>query len=271
MDASTIIEACKGRGLNGVPKCSLVSDCSTPNPPSQRLTEEQLFPLIHSYFTRSKEEAFRPELQEFCLKNPIVLIYELAKVLELDLSLFSTRTLVEVNPNLSIEIREQIKNASDENWNMTQNKKVWECTSIISRTTVSQYAKYQTRSLENQDVRGDTRALTSRSPGQVAKDKKNQTVKFATNIDLSNARWKQQLEELTKLPSFLKVKCADNMLSYVDYDLLGVNTVQLYMKVRFKIRYNCIFVCEVYLKCRFNLYNCPLGARLQDSRSSREQ
>lgn len=233
MDASAIIEGCKDKGLNGILKCSLVSDCSTPNPPSQRLTVEQLLPLIHSYFTKNKEEAFCPELQEFCLKNPVAIIYGLAKVLELDLSLFSTKTLVEVNPNLNIEIREQIKNTSSENWNKIQNKKIWECISIISHTTISQYAKYQTTSLESQDIQESTcdNVLTSDSPNQVAKNKKNQTVKFATNVDLSTAQWKPQLEELTKLPPFLKVNCDDNMLSYVDYDLLGVNTVQVYMKV----------------------------------------
>lgn len=229
MDALTIIETCKGKRLNGMPKWSLVSNCSKPDPPSQRLTKEQLSPLIHSYSMRSKEEAFHPELQEFCLKNPIVMIHDLAKVFELDLNLFSTKTLTEVHPNLNIEIREQIKNTSDENWN--KNKKIWECMSIISYSTISQYARYQIKSLENQDNQEGGNVLTSDSPSQVAKCKKEQTVKFATNVDLSTAQWKPQLEELTKLPLFLRVKCIDNLLTYVDYDLLGMNTVQLYMKV----------------------------------------
>ena len=44
-------------------------------------------------------------------------------------------------------------------------------------------------------------------------------------------RWKKQLQELTKLPSFTRVVSAGNMLSHVDFTILGMNTVQLYMKV----------------------------------------
>ena len=39
------------------------------------------------------------------------------------------------------------------------------------------------------------------------------------------------MAELTKLPSFTRVVSAGNMLSHVGYTILGMNTVQLYMKV----------------------------------------
>lgn len=58
------------------------------------------------------------------------------------------------------------------------------------------------------------------------------TVKFGTNVDLSDEKkWKVQLQELTKLPSFARVVSAGNMLSHVGHVILGMNTVQLYMKV----------------------------------------
>uniref|UniRef100_A0A3Q2CMQ2 [histone H3]-trimethyl-L-lysine(27) demethylase n=1 Tax=Cyprinodon variegatus TaxID=28743 RepID=A0A3Q2CMQ2_CYPVA len=57
-------------------------------------------------------------------------------------------------------------------------------------------------------------------------------IKFGTNIDLSDEKkWKQQLQELTKLPAFARVVSAGNLLSHVGHTILGMNTVQLYMKV----------------------------------------
>lgn len=57
-------------------------------------------------------------------------------------------------------------------------------------------------------------------------------IKFGTNVDLSDEKkWKLQLHELTKLPSFTRVVSAGNMLSHVGHTILGMNTVQLYMKV----------------------------------------
>lgn len=40
-----------------------------------------------------------------------------------------------------------------------------------------------------------------------------------------------QLHELTKLPAFVRVVSAGNLLSHVGHTILGMNTVQLYMKV----------------------------------------
>lgn len=57
-------------------------------------------------------------------------------------------------------------------------------------------------------------------------------LRFGTNVDLSDERkWRQQLQELTKLPAFARVVSAGNMLSHVGHVILGMNTVQLYMKV----------------------------------------
>lgn len=46
-----------------------------------------------------------------------------------------------------------------------------------------------------------------------------------------STRWKQQLQELSKLPAFARVVSAGNLLSHVGHTILGMNTVQLYMKV----------------------------------------
>ena len=59
------------------------------------------------------------------------------------------------------------------------------------------------------------------------------TIKFGTNCDLSDEKkWRAQIQELLKLPSWLRVVSAGNMLSHIGHQILGMNTIQLYLKVR---------------------------------------
>ncbi|XP_025262592.1 histone demethylase UTY isoform X1 [Camponotus floridanus] len=257
MDARMIIEACKGQGLNGVPNCSILSDRSPPpappDPPNQRLTKEQLLPPTPSVYLENKKDAFSPQLQEFCLKHPIAAIRGLAAALKLDLGLFSTKTLVEANPDHGIEVRTQMQQTSEENWDPTLNKKVWNCISHRSHTTIAKYAQYQAssfqESLREEKVQGGgihvsnlSDSDSKDSTGQTVRRKKNtfglagrpgtKMLRFGTNVDLSDERkWKPQLHELMKLPAFARVVSAGNMLSHVGHVILGMNTVQLYMKV----------------------------------------
>ncbi|XP_034183666.2 utx histone demethylase isoform X1 [Osmia lignaria lignaria] len=256
MDSKTIIEACKGQGLKGVPNCSILSDRSPPpappDPPSQRLTKEQLLPPTPSVYLENKKDAFSPQLQEFCLKHPIAVIRGLAAALKLDLGLFSTKTLVEANPDHGIEVRTQMQQTSDENWDPVMGRKVWGCISHRSHTTIAKYAQYQASSFQEslKEEREKAQGIhTSNLSDSDSKDstgavrrKKNafglagrpgsKMLRFGTNVDLSDERkWKPQLQELMKLPAFARVVSAGNMLSHVGHVILGMNTVQLYMKV----------------------------------------
>nr|CAD7605119.1 unnamed protein product [Timema genevievae] len=205
MDAKMVLDSCKGHGINGVSNCSILSDRAPPpqppEPPQQRLTREQLLPPTPSVYLENKKDAFSPQLQEFCLKHPIAVVRGLAAALKLDLGLFSTKTLVEANPDHSVEVRTQMQQTSDENWDPQQGRKVWACISHRSHTTIAN------------------------KPGP-------KMLKFGTNVDLSDERkWRPQLQELMKLPAFARVVSAGNMLSHVGHVILGMNTVQLYMKV----------------------------------------
>jgi len=63
-----------------------------------------------------------------------------------DLGLFSTRTLVETNPDHSVEVRTQVMQSSDDNWDVKQNRRGWACISHRSHTTIAKYAQYQASS-----------------------------------------------------------------------------------------------------------------------------
>ncbi|CAC5370577.1 UTX [Mytilus coruscus] len=80
-------------------------------------------------------------------------------------------------------------------------------------------------------IHRDSDSDSNSSTGPKGK-KKFKYIKFGTNVDLSDERkWKPQLQELMKLPAFCRVVSASNLLSHVGHTILGMNTVQLYMKV----------------------------------------
>ena len=174
-----------------------------------------------------------------------------------DLGLFSTKTLVEAYPDHPIEVRTQLQQPPDENWDPALGRRGWSCVSHRSMTTIAKYAQYQASSFqeslkEEQDKMNSSgnqlggHRLDSDSDskdsigtyhrGQGLKRGRGKsgmkTIKFGTNLDLSDERkWRPQLQELMKLPAFARVVSASNMLSHVGNVILGMNTVQLYMKV----------------------------------------
>ncbi|XP_065089982.1 lysine-specific demethylase 6A-like isoform X2 [Ochlerotatus camptorhynchus] len=258
MTAKELLQAAKKSDLKDVPAiCStLALDAAPPAPPEcppQRLTREQLQPPTPSVFLENKKHAYSPQLQEFCLKHPIAVVRQLGAALKLDLGLFSTKTLVEANPDHSIEVRTQVHQSSDENWDQSMKSKVWACISHRSHTTIAKYAQYQASSFSDKikEERDKLAGIVSTNSDSDSKDSltnsngagsgngkrkkcknSNKMLRFGTNVDLSDERkWKTQLQELQKLPPFARVVSAANMLSHVGHMILGMNTVQLYMKV----------------------------------------
>merc|ERR1712098_580713 len=100
-----------------------------PKPP--KLPEDQLYPPTPSITIENRREAMSPALRNFCIdsRNPVTVIKGLCKALKLDLSLFTTRRLVEQNPDHPVEIRHQRQQKVDENWDEEGKKHVWYCKS----------------------------------------------------------------------------------------------------------------------------------------------
>lgn len=65
-----------------------------------------------------------------------------------DLGLFSTKTLVEANPEHLVEVRTQLCQPADENWDASGLRKQWRCESSRSYTTIAKYAQYQAASFQ---------------------------------------------------------------------------------------------------------------------------
>ncbi|CAL1582573.1 unnamed protein product [Knipowitschia caucasica] len=242
--SSEVLKACRNLGKNGLSTNSVVLDkCPPPRPPAPPLPplpKDKLNPPTPSIYLENKRDAFYPPLHQFCTNpaNPVTVIRGLAGALKLDLGLFSTKTLVDANPDHLVEVRTQLSQPKDENWDQIGSKKMWRCESSRSHTTIIKYAQYQASSFqeslrEENEKKKENEAESSTSDGAMRRRKgpfKN--LKFGTNIDLSDEKkWKQQLQELSKLPAFSRVVSAGNLLSHVGHTILGMNTVQLYMKV----------------------------------------
>ncbi|XP_034859611.1 lysine-specific demethylase 6A-like isoform X3 [Mirounga leonina] len=246
--SSEVLKACRNLGKKGLSNSHILLDkCPPPRPPTSPyppLPKDKLNPPTPSIYLENKRDAFFPPLHQFCTnpKNPVTVIRGLAGALKLDLGLFSTKTLVEANNEHTVEVRTQLLQPADENWDPTGTKKIWRCESNRSHTTIAKYAQYQASSFqeslrEENEKRtqhkeySDTESVSSDSSGRRRKGP-FKTIKFGTNIDLSDdKKWKLQLHELTKLPAFVRVVSAGNLLSHLGHTVLGMNTVQLYMKV----------------------------------------
>uniref|UniRef100_A0A4W5KEB4 [histone H3]-trimethyl-L-lysine(27) demethylase n=1 Tax=Hucho hucho TaxID=62062 RepID=A0A4W5KEB4_9TELE len=232
--SSQVLKACRNLGKNGLSNSSvLLEKCPPPRPPpppSPSLPKDKLNPPTPSIYLENKRDAFFPPLHQFCTNpsNPVTVIRGLAGALKLDLGLFSTKTLVEANPDHLVEVRTQLSQPTDENWDLSGTRKMWRCQSSQSHTTIAKYAQYQASSFQEslREENEKKKDATRRRKGPF------KHIKFGTNIDLSDERkWKLQLQELSKLPAFARVVSAGNLLSHVGHTILGMNTVQLYMKV----------------------------------------
>uniref|UniRef100_A0A668VM76 [histone H3]-trimethyl-L-lysine(27) demethylase n=1 Tax=Oreochromis aureus TaxID=47969 RepID=A0A668VM76_OREAU len=241
--SSEVLKACRNLGKNGLSTSNILLDrCPPPRPPrapSPPLPKDKLNPPTPSIYLENKRDAFFPPLHQFCTNptNPVTVIRGLAGALKLDLGLFSTKTLVEANPDHLVEVRTQLAQPTDENWDPSGTRKMWRCESSRSHTTIIKYAQYQASSFqeslrEENEKKKEVEAEAGSSDGVRRRKGPFKHIKFGTNIDLSDdKKWKQQLQELTKLPAFARVVSAGNLLSHVGHTILGMNTVQLYMKV----------------------------------------
>lgn len=152
-NASEIIRSCKGANIKTnfresylLPALSVKPDLSSETP----IPREKLNPPTPSIYLESKRDAFSPVLLQFCTdsKNAVTVIRGLAGSLRLNLGLFSTKSLVEANAEHAVEVRTQVQQPADENWNHTGSAQMWPCESSRSHTTIAKYAQYQASSFQ---------------------------------------------------------------------------------------------------------------------------
>ncbi|XP_022796403.1 lysine-specific demethylase 6A-like [Stylophora pistillata] len=216
-----------------VPKLNLLFDSNAlphpPDTPLPPLPTDKLSPQTPSIYVENKKDAFSPALQNLVLSNsnPILVIRGLAAALRLDLSLFSTKTLVETNGEHQVEVRTQRLQASDENWDAAGENKVWLCESSRSYTTIAKYAQYQANSFQESLKEEQDRQAGIKEPSQSDSDSSSSSKNPPLYL-------KPRDKINTSLTSFFSVRTVvspGNMLSHIGHTILGMNSVQLYMKI----------------------------------------
>ena len=130
MSSSEIISCCErvGPGEAAISTSVLADQAFVPRPKRRhelpKLSPEQLLPATPSVHVKTKAEAFSPQLLEWCLQRPITVIRGMAQACDIDLGLYTTKTLAQTNPNHPVEIRSQLEQNSDENWDPTLSEEV---------------------------------------------------------------------------------------------------------------------------------------------------
>ncbi len=214
------------------------SSTSTPSKIVPCMCLERLLPPTPSVPLDNKKDAFSPQLQNFCLDHPIAIIRGIAAALKLDLGLFSTKGVSEVNPDQTIQILTQLKQKSDENLDSTFTRQVWLLETKRTKSTISDYATYQTATfhegLREEKAYGPKSDLEESREAMKRNKKSQMYIQVGICPDLSDAKlWRGQLTELMKLPSWARVVSAGNILSHIGYPLTEANTVSLHMMVPF--------------------------------------
>lgn len=134
-------------------RVSYLPDGRIPVPPqAPTYIPTDLSPITPSVIVETYEEAMSVKLQQFCLSYPISVVRGLTQAVKLNIGLYSSKTLVATQPDHQIEVRTQIQQASDENFDNTSShdsfKNIWKCESSRSYTTIAKYAQYQVSSFE---------------------------------------------------------------------------------------------------------------------------
>lgn len=226
-DARTIIEACDSKELNGVPECSLLNVCQAPPDLPKPKFKEQLSSLTISLDNNAEW------VKAFCWDHPIAVIRDLRSFVNFNTTYFWTANIRNTFRKLKIEVRTQMQQSSEENWDKTYSNKVWKCYSRRSYVTIKRYEKYQILTDKNKDKQ----MHMAQNYENVQYIKRNK-VHLGINMDICNfeKKWKLQLEELQKLPSFVQMDFENNMLNHMDHKILGVNNkIQLYLMVYINI------------------------------------
>ncbi|EFP09684.1 CRE-UTX-1 protein [Caenorhabditis remanei] len=195
----------------------------------------------------NRKEAGSLELQRYLDNCTVACIRGLTGCLRLDLSLFSTKAVMETDGNQEIEVRTQYHIPPETNCDHAS-QPTWKCISEPTYTTVAKYAQYQSESFKH-TLRNEAEKIKKHggaggrgpSPKRMKMSKQShaptppkelKSIKFGTNIDLSDdTKWGKQINELSKLPAFCRLIAGSNMLSHLGHQILGMNTVQLFMKV----------------------------------------
>uniref|UniRef100_A0AC35U8P8 JmjC domain-containing protein n=1 Tax=Rhabditophanes sp. KR3021 TaxID=114890 RepID=A0AC35U8P8_9BILA len=203
--------------------------------PEALLTREELNEDVVSVDVSNMFEDEIKQISNIIYNEPITVVKGLATSCGFNLDLFDTKIIYKIKPDITCDTRTQFFKNVNVNVDKFCNE-TWYCQSVESKSSLRVYKKYQDS--ERKRTLEDTSSPPNKRGRKSDYEKWSgieppRKVKFATNIDLSKEiDFPEQYKELKKLPSIFQIQSTCNALNYTDQTILGMNTVQLYMKVR---------------------------------------
>ncbi|GMT10315.1 hypothetical protein PFISCL1PPCAC_1612, partial [Pristionchus fissidentatus] len=213
---------------------------SIPIPPPVT-DEEELHPDVPMYLVGSTYDV--KEMEEFCGRHPICILRAKegeGSLFNINLDLFSTVNLLSIAPDHPVEVRQQPRQDPDYyNVDKKSGMPTWRFKSakFDKDLTLTEHAAYQEKCHQREQAVKDEEKKSKQAeddgiPRKKRKIYEPKTLRFGTNVDLSTEEmFKRHRKELKKMPSFCGVNRPNDMLRHVGYQVLGMNTVQVYLKV----------------------------------------
>uniref|UniRef100_A0A183CGM8 JmjC domain-containing protein n=1 Tax=Globodera pallida TaxID=36090 RepID=A0A183CGM8_GLOPA len=134
-----------------------------PIPSQTPMLKDKLLLKTPLVLVENQKDASAIELQQYCYNQPIVLIHGLTMALKIDLSQFSTKTLIQTAPEHEVEVRTQYKMPSYD-VNLDQmGEPTWAIRSSKSWSTISRYGQYQAESFRH-SLKEETEKLRQANP-----------------------------------------------------------------------------------------------------------
>ncbi|KAF1748806.1 hypothetical protein GCK72_025273 [Caenorhabditis remanei] len=203
----------------------------------------------------NKEQVLSPEFEKTATKAPVTVISGVFKVLDIDTNLFSREEIAKVVPEEEIKVLYQVPQAADQNKSY-KGEDTWTVPIVDDEEVLMKdfesgmKADYKHAKeiydavLDSENTEEAERKLKEFAAtmpkihlppknGYYNKQKLDRTlpwIRFGSNIDLLQEHYSAQFESLKKLPEFLRPTGRNNMLNLLAVKVLGVNTVQLYVK-----------------------------------------
>uniref|UniRef100_A0A1I7TRA7 JmjC domain-containing protein n=2 Tax=Caenorhabditis tropicalis TaxID=1561998 RepID=A0A1I7TRA7_9PELO len=198
---------------------------------------------------KTMEEVNSPEFDRILNSSPIMLVNGMSKAIGLNEGLFDHKVIQNQKPNKRVDLLDQIPQSAD--WNYTADGiDGWRVSSFFSSMEFSEFREYIKRSQEDcleaygvvakaESPKKQEKNLQKMMEGKIKNGYKPGGenadlfwIRFGTNIDLLQEDYLPQYEEIqAKFPACCRPSRPENLLNYVGADILGINTVQMYIKV----------------------------------------
>ncbi|EFP09721.1 hypothetical protein CRE_21874 [Caenorhabditis remanei] len=188
------------------------------------------------------------KLEEISNGVPILLIQGLDTAAEIDLAKFAIEKMPIDRNKTEITVLNQVPQPAEQNKN-DEGEDTWSIFHREEKNPLDEYLKYLGKVEKKADelyevvIHNKTRGPEKKSnidsfvdemireqDKPVSGDRNFPWSRFGTNVDLTGKDCKKLLEELQKLPEHLRPRSETNLLSQLEVNVFGINTIQMYLK-----------------------------------------